>query len=161
VSERRLYLLRHTKSSWDDPELADHDRPLAPRGQKASKTMGKYLRGEGIAPDLVLCSSARRAQETLERIELDSADTLIEPELYGASASDLLERLRRLPDETTSAMLIGHNPAMQDLAGIEGKYPTGALATFSFDGPWGELDLRTAELISFVTPKALERDRRS
>jgi phosphohistidine phosphatase len=118
--------------------------------------MGKYLRGEGIAPDLVLCSSARRARETLELVELD-AETLIEPELYGASANDLLERLRRLPDETSSAMLIGHNPAIQDLAHIEGKYPTGALAVFSFDGSWSELDPETAELVSFVTPKTLKQ----
>jgi phosphohistidine phosphatase len=159
VSEKHLFLLRHAKSSWDDPELADHDRPLAPRGQKASKAMGKYMRTEGIAPDLILCSSALRAQQTLELIALgdDDAKVLIEPELYGASASDLLERLRQLPDETTSAMLIGHNPAIQDLAHIDGKYPTGALAVFSFDGPWSELAPGEAELVSFVTPKTLKQ----
>jgi phosphohistidine phosphatase len=156
--QRRLYLLRHAKSSWDDPQLADHDRPLAPRGRRASKAMAEHLQSEQIAPEVVLCSTARRAQETLERINLTDAEILIEPELYGASATDLLERLRNLPDTTSSAMLIGHNPAMQDLAGIEGKYPTGALVTFSFEGPWSALEPAEAELVSFVTPKSLKTE---
>jgi phosphohistidine phosphatase len=166
---KRLFLLRHAKSSWDDPELDDHDRPLAPRGRRAAKRMAEYLREEGVAPEVVLCSSARRAQETLERISPaldDGARVLIEPELYGASASELLERLRRLPEGTGSAMLVGHNPAVQDLAlslagsgsgraAIEGKYPTAALATLGFEGSWSELGAGAAELVGFVTPKAL------
>jgi hypothetical protein len=67
VPMRRLYLLRHAKSSWEDVGLADHDRPLAPRGRRAAKAIGRHLRDSGIEPELVLCSSARRAQETLER----------------------------------------------------------------------------------------------
>src|ERR1700748_3384019 len=94
---RRLLLLRHAKSSWDDPSLADQDRPLAPRGRKAAKRIGEYLRAEQTEIALVLCSSALRARETFERVQPPGAVT-IEPELYGASASQLLERLRRLPD---------------------------------------------------------------
>jgi phosphohistidine phosphatase len=170
-TQKRLFLFRHAKSSWDDPGLADHDRPLAPRGRRAAKSMVKHLRREGVAPEIVLCSSARRAQETLEGIAPalgDNVTVLIEPELYGASASGLLERLRRLPEDTGSAMLVGHNPAMQELAlnlagagsgraAIEGKYPTAALATLSFEGSWTELGVGAAELVDFVTPKALKR----
>jgi phosphohistidine phosphatase len=65
---KRLYLLRHAKSSWENPTLADHDRPLAPRGRRASRAIVEYLRRQRIAPRLVLCSSSQRTRETLERI---------------------------------------------------------------------------------------------
>lgn len=164
--EKRVFLLRHAKSSWDDPDWADYDRPLAPRGKRASKTMAEYLTKEGIEPDVVLCSSAVRARQTLERIGLTDTQIVIEDELYGASASGLLERLRRLPEETGSVMLIGHNPAMQDLAlslardgsAVEGKYPTAALAELAFEGSWSGLRPGAAELVSFVTPKALAKN---
>jgi len=87
---RRLYLLRHAKSSWDEP-LADHDRPLAKRGRRASKTIRSHMRGEGIAPGLVLCSSSERTRETLKRIGLpDEVEVRIEPDLYAASAGELV-----------------------------------------------------------------------
>src|SRR5262245_58948257 len=118
LAMQRLYLLRHAKSSWKDPDLADHDRPLARRGRRASGAIAAYLRERDIEPELVLCSSARRTRETLERLEpvLGSPAVRIEPELYAAGASALLERLRRVPDAVGSVMLIGHNPGMEDLA---------------------------------------------
>jgi phosphohistidine phosphatase len=162
---KRLFLLRHAKSSWEDEDVPDHDRPLAPRGRKAAKRMAKHLRDEGISPSLVLCSSARRTRETLERLEPDG-DVRVERELYGASASELLERLRLVPDKTQSVMLIGHNPAVQELAlelaadgdglvDVERKFPTCALATLSLRGTWGELEAGAAELVAFVSPKDL------
>lgn len=160
---KRLLLLRHAKSSWDDPSLADHDRPLAPRGRKASKVIGSYLRDEQIRADVVLCSSARRARETLELAGVQG-EAQVERGLYGASVDQLLGRLRRLPDELDTAMLIGHNPAIQELAAglvaptselAERKYPTGALASLAFTGPWSALERGQAELVAFVTPKAL------
>ena len=172
-TQKRLFLLRHAKSSWDNPGLADHDRRLAPRGRRGAKAIAKHLRREGIEPDVVLCSSARRARETLEGVVPALAGepaVVIEPELYGASASGLLERLRRLPAETGSVMLVGHNPAMQELAlslarggsperaAIAAKYPTAGLATLSFEGSWSELDAGAAELVDFVTPKSLKRE---
>ena len=100
--------------------------------------MASYLSEERIRPGLILCSTAVRATETLEGVGL-SDDALFERELYGASAGELLARLQRLPDEVDSAMLVGHNPAMHDLAlmlggtgDLERKFPTGALATFRF-----------------------------
>jgi phosphohistidine phosphatase SixA len=109
---KRLYLLRHAKSSWKQPELADHDRPLASRGRRAAKAIARHLRERQIAPELVLCSTARRARETLERIEpaLATAAVRREPQLYRASADVLFERLRTVPDDVASVMLIGHNP---------------------------------------------------
>jgi phosphohistidine phosphatase len=131
--------------------------------------MAEHMRREGVAPEVVLCSTARRAQETLAQIApaLSDASVLIEAELYLASAGELLERLHQLPEATASAMLIGHNPAMQELAlslaspvsgraAIEGKYPTAGLAALSFEGSWSELEVGTAELVSFVTPKGLK-----
>lgn len=163
TKDRRLLLLRHAKSSWDDPALADHDRPLAPRGRKASKLIRAHLRREQVQVSLVLCSSARRARETLELVSV-SGPVEVERELYGALASQLLERLRCLPDELDAVMLIGHNPAIQELAvGLladgsalaSRKFPTGALATLTFSGSWWALESGQAELAAFVTPKEL------
>ena len=112
---KRLFLLRHAKSSWDDADLADRDRPLAPRGRRAAGAIARHLRDEEISPSLVLCSPARRTRETLEAVD-PSGDVRIEDELYGASEAELLERLRRVPEAIESVMLIGHNPAIQELA---------------------------------------------
>jgi phosphohistidine phosphatase len=159
---KRLLLLRHAKSSWDDPSLADHDRPLAPRGRKAAKLIRAHLGDQDIAVSLVLCSSARRARETLELVYPD-ADIRVEDELYGASADQLMARLRRLPEEAKAVMLVGHNPAIEELAVAlsgdeelaERKFPTGALVTLSFRGCWRRLERSRAELTAFVTPKQL------
>jgi phosphohistidine phosphatase len=153
----RLYLLRHAKSSWKDGSLDDHDRPLAGRGRKASKAIGRYLRDHDIEPELVLCSSAKRARQTLERLGPAGVDAHIEPELYGAGAHELLERLHAVPEAVASVMLIGHNPGMQQLAymlaGLDDKFPTAALATFECDG-WPTLE--RAELVDYVRPRELE-----
>jgi phosphohistidine phosphatase len=160
---KRLLLLRHAKSSWDDPALADHDRPLAARGRKAAQLIGAYLRRERIPVSLVLCSSARRARETLELVD-PSGELQIEPELYGASREQLHERVRQLPEASDSVMLIGHNPAIQELAAslagddgelTEQKFPTGALAVLTFGGPWRALRTGDAKLAAFVKPREL------
>ncbi len=161
---KRLILLRHAKSSWDDPAVADHDRPLAPRGRRAAKRMGRYVRSEDLEVSLVLCSSARRARETLDLVA-PGGGTEIDPELYGAPAAALLERLRRLPDEAQTVMLVGHNPAIQDLLvslvaepgelAVQ-KFPTGALAMLTVHGPWRSLQPGRAELEALVTPRELD-----
>jgi phosphohistidine phosphatase len=166
-----IYLLRHAKSSWKDPGASDHDRPLAGRGRRAAKTIARHMREEGIDPDLVLCSTARRARETLQRIEpaLGTRRVGVERELYAATAETLLARLRRVPDSVGSVILIGHNPAMQQLAlglarpgperrELEAKYPTAALATLAFPGTaWRALDRGMADLVGFVRPRDLGR----
>lgn len=161
--EHRLLLLRHAKSSWDDPELPDHDRPLAPRGRRAAKLIRGHLREKRIPISLVLCSSARRTRETVELVGPEG-ELKIEEELYSASSDRLLGRLRALSDDLETVMLVGHNPAIQELtAGLARdagdlagrKFPTGALATLSFTGSWHSLAPGRAELVSIVTPKEL------
>ena len=117
---KRLWLLRHAKSSWDEPGLADHDRPLAPRGRKAGKRMRRWAAEHDVRPDLVLCSTAVRARATLDLVApaLGAPDVEIEGGLYHAWADDLLERLRGVPPDSTSVLLIGHNPGLHDLAAL-------------------------------------------
>jgi phosphohistidine phosphatase len=172
ADSKQLFVLRHVKSSWDEAGLDDHERPLAPRGRRAVKALAEHMRSEGIVPELILCSSAVRTTETLAGIGLQS-DALIEDELYAASPGKVLERLNRLPDELASAMVIGHNPAMQvlvlrlaasgaaaDLDGsglleIQRKFPTGAFASLEFEGPWSELAPGRARLTAYIRPKQL------
>lgn len=160
---KQLLLLRHAKSSWDDPALADHDRPLAPRGRKAAKLIGEHMRSRRIGISLVLCSSALRAHQTVELVN-PAAEIRIESGLYAASAEQLLGRLRRIPEPVEALMLVGHNPAIQELTvGLVGpdtelsgrKFPTGALATLTFDGPWRELEWADADLAAFIRPREL------
>jgi phosphohistidine phosphatase len=171
--QRQLFVLRHAKSSWDDPGLEDHERPLAPRGRRAVKLLGEHLRQHDIHPTQVLCSSSRRTRETMDGVDPDG-ERFVEQELYEASCGQLIDRLRRVPDDTDSVMLIGHNPAMQmlvlrltgangngfahiggDLADVQRKFPTGALATLSIDCAWSELSPGCAELVGYIRPRAL------
>jgi len=167
---KQLFVLRHAKSSWEEPGLADHERPLAPRGRRAVEAIAAHVNATGITPELVLCSSARRTRETLEGVAV-GGEHVIEPALYGASAEEVLDRLHQVPDEVRSVMLVGHNPTLQtlvvrlvdddaatndsQLAEVRRKFPTGALATLTFDGAWSELSPRSARLASYVRPKSL------
>jgi phosphohistidine phosphatase len=165
-----VVLLRHGKSSWSDSALADIDRPLAPRGERASRKLAKYIRRKRIQPALVLCSPARRTRQTLKAVEaslVKSCAVEVVPQLYGASAEELLEQLRALPESVSSVMLIGHNPGLHDLAlvlasrgadlpQLERKFPTGALATLAVCGEgWKALGPGAAELVDYVVPKQL------
>jgi phosphohistidine phosphatase len=168
---RILYLLRHAKSSWSDETLDDHDRPLAERGKVAVERLRRHLTGAGIAPDLVLCSSARRTVMTLDGIKAAlpaDTQTQIEAGLYGAPSGRLLNRLHEVSDDVADVMLIGHNPGIEDLATaligsgdaeprrrLADKFPTGALATLSFNSPWSGLAPSAARLESFVVPREL------
>ena len=169
---KRLFLLRHAKSSWDDPGLEDHERPLAPRGRRAVEILGQHLRDNGIRPVQVLCSTSRRTRETLEGVA-PGGETSIEAELYQADAEQVVQRLRRVSDDVESVMVIGHNPTLQIIAlrlseaGTNGegshraqisqKFPTGALATLSFECQWSELEPGCARLVDYVKPKAIAR----
>jgi phosphohistidine phosphatase len=167
----RIYLLRHAKSSWGDPSQADVRRPLAPRGRKALKALARHMRAMDVAPDLVLCSPAVRAVQTWEGVasglppgtpvEFDEA-------VYHSGADDLLARLRRLPPEIDSVLVVGHNPALEDLAlglvaagdpdlrtQLETKFPTGALASLELAATWHDLRWGTATLVAYVVPRDL------
>jgi phosphohistidine phosphatase len=167
---KTLYLLRHAKSSWDDPALADHDRPLAVRGRRASSVVAEHRRSQRIRPTLVLCSSATRARETLDGLSFgpgNETEVQIDGGLYAASADDLLDRLRQVEAAVDCVMLIGHDPAIQELAlnlaangaqleRLREKFPTAALATLVFEGSWSELATGSAGLVAFVKPRELE-----
>jgi phosphohistidine phosphatase len=168
---RELLLLRHAKSSWDDPGLADHDRPLAPRGERAAAVMGAYLRGLP-AIDAVLCSTARRALETLAGLALGSVPVVVERELYYADDEALAARVSALNGDVRRVLLIGHNPALEDFArriAIRGEdrslarlakgLKTCNLAHFELAiDAWSELEAPRASLASLVRPKHLERE---
>ena len=166
---RDLLLARHAKSAWDDPSLADHDRPLAPRGAKAVRRLRAYLSRSEYRPDVVLCSSSRRTVDTLDgiravlpkRVRIDVVD-----ELYLANADTLLTMLRGLDDTIRCAMLIGHNPGIEDLASclagsgdaglraqVAEKLPTGALVALSFDGSWANLGAGSARINALFVPR--------
>jgi phosphohistidine phosphatase len=162
--DKKLYLLRHAKSSWDDANLDDHQRPLNGRGREAAGRIGRYLRDEGIVPQLVLCSSAARARETLELLLLDpAAEVLVEEALYGASVEEMVSRLRQIDAVVASVLVIGHNPDMEALAQtltvadeLTPAFPTGALAAIRVPiASWAELRPGIATLTSFVTPREL------
>jgi phosphohistidine phosphatase len=172
MTSRRILLLRHAKSAWDEPGLDDFDRPLAARGRRAAAVMGVYLRDEDLVPDLVLCSGARRAVETWEiaadalarapAVERDAA-------LYMVSAERLLKRLRKLPPTIKSVLVVGHEGGVDVLArrlAADGaaplrkrlgeKYPTAALAVIAVElDDWAALAERSGTITRFAAPKDL------
>lgn len=164
-------MLRHAKSSWDDPDLPDRLRPLAPRGVRAAGAMARHLRAAAVAPDLVLCSPARRAVQTWEGVAPGvPPDTAVEIDeaIYHADADELFDRLRDVRSRIRSVLLVGHNPGLQDLAvdlvgsGDVGlrerlltKFPTGALATIDVPGDWHDLTWGAASVLALVVPREL------
>ncbi len=171
---RQLLLLRHAKSSWDDPKLSDHARPLNPRGRRAAAGMRAIMRELGLAPDVVLVSSARRTLQTLEALEPWDETPLIEPmdALYLASPQAILQVLQGVSETVRSVMLLGHNPGLHEFAvmlvgpaamSVENAdtrrlaegYPTGALAEFAIPGPWQSLGGGGGRLTRFLCPKDL------
>jgi phosphohistidine phosphatase len=162
---KRVWLLRHTKSSWADPGLGDHDRPLAPRGRKAAKRIARWASDNEVRPELVLCSTALRARTTLDLIldGLGRPEVEIESGLYHASAPDLLGRLRAVPESVAAVLLIGHNPALHELASVLAPpgpeaFPTGALAELRLAiGTWTDVRPGCAELEKLVVPRSLPR----
>ena len=166
---RQIWLLRHAKSSWDDPSLADVDRPLSSRGARAAARMAGHLAGLDT-PRLVVCSAGLRARQTLATVLpslLAPVEIRIEPELYTFEADVVIGRLRRLDDDVSSVMVVGHNPALEELAitlsaasdlreRLEQKFPTAALTTIEVpDGPWATLAEGAGRISRFVTPSDL------
>lgn len=168
---RRLILLRHAKSSWEDPSVPDHERPLTARGQKAVPLTAAWLGERGFAPDLVLCSSARRARETAERLGGPMAlpEPVVEDALYHADAEALRERLAAVPAEPRTVMVIGHQPTLGtlarrlsasgtpgDCARAFGHFPTAAAAVIEFDMPaWDRIGWGRGRFVAFAVPREL------
>jgi phosphohistidine phosphatase len=178
---RRLILLRHAKSDWPEG-LSDLERPLAPRGHTAAPVMGRYLRDELLLPDLALVSPALRTRETWALVEptlvpgelgvetpLRPIPMRIEPRIYEAPVSRLLDVIQALPDTVTCALLVGHNPGSAELAltltgfgdryaaqRMGAKFPTCGLAVLDLpEGGWADLAPRSCRLDRFVTPASL------
>jgi len=172
---KRLILLRHAKSAWDKADAADFDRPLAGRGQRTAPIVGAYLAANKLIPQLVLCSSAKRAIETWElaakalpaTIPVKQAKTL-----YLAMPREMLKRIQKTPAEVECVLLVGHNPGLADLAGwlcsegpqdkrssLARKFPTGAIAVIDFDvSNWSEVEAENGRLVEFTTPKEMVKD---
>ena len=169
---KTLYLLRHAKSSWDEPGLADRERPLAPRGRKAAAAIGQHLARFDAIPELVLCSPARRTTETLEGVlaalGAKAAPTVENREdLYLGGGQTLLEAVRALPAGVSRVLVVGHDPDLHDLAvslagsgepgplaELKQKFPTGALAVLGLSA-WSEAAPGAGRLREFVRPRDL------
>lgn len=158
-----LYLFRHAKSSWDDPDVDDFDRVLNDRGEKAAPLMGKAMKDRAVRPDLVLCSPAKRAEQTAT-LALESAKIDTEPcfdeRIYLASAPTLLAILAERNDKVESILMIGHNPGMSDLLEmLTGKYnelPTAALARVNLEiKKWPDVQRGSGKLDWVLRPKEL------
>jgi phosphohistidine phosphatase len=169
---KQLLLLRHAKSSWDDPALADFDRPLAPRGLKAAPRMGRELAKRDWLPNLALVSPALRTRETWRlvsaelpaRVPVEFAEGLFE-----ATDGDILAEVQQAMASAGCVLVLGHNPGLEDLARrlagprsdagalrkLDEKFPTGALARFVVDDDWADLAFGTARLTHCIRPKDL------
>lgn len=132
---KTLLLLRHAKSSWDNDGLTDYERPLNDRGRRDAPRMGKLIRREGLTPDLVVASSAKRAATTAELVALEfslASEILYTDKLYLAEPETYIALARQLNDEVNSLMMVGHNPGIQELVdwltGQDERMSTAALA---------------------------------
>ena len=170
---KRLYLLRHAKSDWADPDRVDADRPLSPRGRRAAPALGRYMRREGLIPAFALSSTARRAEETWELLAPAlKAEVRLETshKLYLASPSRLLKTVQGVTDKSESVVIVGHNPGLQALAlelvgsgemaartRLATKFPTGGLAVFDFPVEhWADIGAGMGKLYRFVVPRDLD-----
>ena len=169
----RLSLLRHAKSSWDDPKLSDHERQLTRRGTKAAVRIGRYISEHDLAPDLILCSDAIRTRATLALIlsTLGKAPpvTTITEKLYLAIPDAILRIIKREAGDAEHIMIIGHNPGLHalalslpatgtksDLTSLAQKFPTAALVHITFPHKtWNALHPATGHLEHYVTPRQL------
>jgi phosphohistidine phosphatase len=174
---KRLFLLRHAKAEQarkDTPE--DRERPLTDRGRKDAPQVGRYMRTKGYVPDIILCSPSTRTRETLKLADPASgAHASVEfPErLYLATARQIMDLLRKLPEDIRRPLVVGHNPGMEECAasliaessdpGLRGrfdslkeKFPTAALAVLDFTfSNWKDLESGSGKLVDFVRPKDL------
>lgn len=169
---KELLLFRHAKSSRDDPDFDDFDRPLAERGVKDAPLMGRELAARGWIPQLALVSPAARTTETwkLASAGMNPPPKVRSPEsLYLATSSRILSEIAKTPETVERLVVVGHNPGMEELsrmlAGqrsdaaarrlVDEKFPTGALARFTFSGEWKDLAAGGTALTHFLRPKDL------
>jgi phosphohistidine phosphatase len=159
---KKLILIRHGKSGWDNPWLSDHDRPLAERGMRDVPQMALQLQHRGIVPDLILSSTALRAADTARLTAAvfgyADADIVLEKSLYHASPEQLLTVIHRQPEEVLTLVLVGHNPGLTELIQELGcrldNLPTAGQFTFTLlSEQWKDLSKETCEIDWWDFPK--------
>lgn len=159
---RILYLVRHAKSSWDDPSLADIDRPLNKRGRRDAPEMGSRLRKRNILPELLISSPAVRAHKTAkeiaEKIGYSKKDIILDDGVYHAGQHSLLEIIHQLDNDTESVMLFGHNPGFTTFANALGNLdidniPTSGIVALEFSKSWKDIYYGDGKLLFFDYPK--------
>lgn len=168
---KTLTLLRHAKSGWDDPVARDFDRPLNPKGQRAAQAMGRHMRALGFEFDHVAASPAARVVQTLKYVAAGYGGELApvwDKRIYLASAATLLDLVRAFPEGAERALLVGHNPGLEELvllladggpliADVEDKFPTASLAVLEFGAEsWADAAEGSAALLRFVRPRDLD-----
>lgn len=169
-----LSLLRHGKSSWDDPRLEDHERPLAKRGTKDASRIGAYMAEHDLKPDLVLCSSAVRTRATLALLvntwEGPPPAVQFDDELYLGPPTVLLSRLQTVKAQARHVLIIAHNPGLhvlaleligsgnrKSIAALARGFPTATLAVLTFEASsWREVRATTGRLRFLASPGSLE-----
>jgi phosphohistidine phosphatase len=160
---KKLFLVRHAKSSWDDHNLSDFERPLNKRGRRDAPFMAKLISQQGLSPDLIISSPANRAVTTArffsETFNYKFDELFLEPRLYEASGEDLLDVIYEIGNSFTNVMMFAHNPGLTDLANIlTGKridnIPTCGIVSIGFNVDlWEEINSQNSELIFFEYPK--------
>lgn len=169
---KRLTILRHAKSSWDDASLADFDRPLNERGWKTARLIGREIKKHKLQFELCLASPAARVRETLDGVAEGFGDfefeVRFEPQIYEASAARLLDLVTSLPKRVGAALLVGHNPGLQQLVTeltkdgklhrrAADKFPTAAVAVIELPvDDWGQVRAGRGELVELILPKELD-----
>lgn len=163
---KTLCLMRHAKSSWDDPDLPDHDRPLNKRGRKAAPQMARWLGQQDLRPEFIICSTAVRAQETVKLLRDEWLPVPFNDDvgLYLAAPTQLQNVVRATSDDISCLLLVAHNPGLEEwlvtLTGEERKFPTAAVAVLDADiehwADWPGSKKPTLRL--FQTPKQVTDD---
>lgn len=158
---KKLYIIRHAKSSWGDAELNDFERPLSKRGKANAPMMGERLKKKGVMPDIIISSPAKRAKSTAEMIAKEvgyEKKVLFDENIYESSVATLRKILTSVNDENSTAFLFGHNPELNMLVDYYVKFyeniPTCGVVEIEFACErWAEIEPKNAKLISFDYPK--------
>ena len=158
---KKLYIIRHAKSSRSDETLEDFERPLNKRGKENAPMIGERLKEKGIMPDIIISSPAKRAKSTAEMIAKEigyEKRVLFDENIYEASVDELRKILTCINDENSAAFLVGHNPSLNDLANYyvhhEENIPTCGIVEVEFEcNKWADIEPKNAKLISFEYPK--------
>lgn len=159
---KKIFLVRHAKSSWKDPLLSDRHRPLNKRGKNNAPMMAGRLKKRGDLPELIVASPAKRAQATAKKIAAgigyDWEKVTTDEMLYFQDMEGVLDVIRKTDEQLNSVMIVGHNPDMTDLLNdlvgfVTGNMPTCAIATLSYSGKWSDLKLGDSDLLNYDFPK--------